>query len=204
MVFMLGLNPQEIKIFKSLNTPAKIQDFLDTIPINFEKKGETCMSPRMVLQNKKAHCAEGALFAAAVFMFHGSKPLLLDLKTIRPDFDHVVALFKQKGYWGAISKTNHPVLRYREPIYKTIRELALSYFHEYIWDDGRKTLRSYSQPFSLLRYDDSWVTADYDLFSIMDDLDHSKHYQIIPKFLKSKLRKADKIEMKAGFIREWK
>jgi hypothetical protein len=121
------------KIFKKLSTPQKIQDFLNSLKFNFEDDGETCMSPRQVLLKGKAHCMEDAMFAAAALEFHGHKPLILDLRaTERPyDSDHVVAVFKKFGCFGAISKTNHAVLRYREPIYKSIRELALSYFHEY-------------------------------------------------------------------------
>src|SRR3989338_8995545 len=99
----------EVKLFHRLNTPAKIQDYLNTLPFNFEKRGETCMSPRMVLKTKKAHCVEGALFAAAVLEFHGHKPLLLDLRSTRKpwDYDHVLTVFKKDGFFGSISKTNH-------------------------------------------------------------------------------------------------
>lgn len=143
----------EIKIFTKLDSPEKIQDFLESIKINFEEKGDTCYSPRMVIRNQKAHCMEGALFAAAALEFHGARPLVLDLRSIHKDFDHVVAPFRQFGCWGAISKTNHPVLRYREPVYKTSRELAMSYFHEYFMDNGKKTLREYSEPFDLKYFD---------------------------------------------------
>ena len=149
---------KEFEIFKKLDTPVKIQDFLDAIRINFEVKRETCRSPLMVLRHKEAHCMEGAMLAAACFWYNGQRPLLLDLKTmVRPrspqekDDDHVVALFKENGRWGAVSKTNHAGLRYRDPVYKTVRELALSYFHEYFLDNGVKTMRSYSAPFSLLQ-----------------------------------------------------
>lgn len=126
---MYGLTPKEYQFLKRLNTPNKIQDYLDTLPINYEKSGETYHSPRFVLQHKKAHCLEGALLAAVALMIQGYKPLLLDLRTTSRDTDHVVASENFNGYWGAISKTNHAVLRYRDPIYKTPRELALSYFH---------------------------------------------------------------------------
>jgi hypothetical protein len=142
-----SLSKEETLLFKKLKTPGTIQDYLDSLPSNFERRGETSRSPRLVLAHKEAHCFEGALFAAAVLWYHGKKPLLLDLKTGRGDFDHVVTLFKTNGYWGAISKTNHAVLRFRDPLYKTIRELALSYAHEYFLDNGKKTLLSYSRPF---------------------------------------------------------
>src|SRR6185369_11408520 len=139
----------ELAVFKRLNSPKKVQDFLDKLPINFEEHGDTCYSPRQLLKQKKSHCSEGAIFAATAFWYHGGKPMLMDLKAPGDDFDHVVALFKVHGYWGAVSKTNHAVLRYREPIYKTLRELALSYFHEYFLHDGTKTLREYSRLFDL-------------------------------------------------------
>src|SRR3989338_6696338 len=108
------LSPIEHKVLAKLNSPRKIQDYLDTLPINFETAGETYMSPRRVMRNKTAHCCEGAFLATAAFSYHGQKPLLLDLVTIERDEDHVVALFRENGLWGAISKTNHPILRYRE------------------------------------------------------------------------------------------
>ncbi|HSE56795.1 MAG TPA: hypothetical protein VLB02_01785 [Candidatus Paceibacterota bacterium] len=201
---MFTLTKEETAIFKQLKTPAKIQDFLNSLPFNFELKGETCRSPRRVLQHKTAHCLEGALFAAAALWFHGHKPLLLDLKSTKKDFDHVVALFKKDGCWGAISKTNHAVLRYREPIYKTVRELALSYFHEYFLDDGSKTLRSFSRPLSLKQFGTSWITAEEDLWDIGATLDDAPHSPILTPSAIKNLRKADKVEIEAGKITEYK
>lgn len=199
----MNLNTQEKKLFERLNNPAKVQDFLNSIPSNKELKGETCMSPRDVVKNKTAHCAEGALFAAAVFWYHGRKPLLLDLRTIDNDQDHVVALFRENGFWGAVSKTNHAVLRYREPIYKSVRELAMSYFHEYFLDNGQKTLREFSKPFDLTKYGKDWITSDKSLLYIMDDLDDSPHEKILTSKQIKSLRKADKIEREAGLLKEW-
>jgi hypothetical protein len=187
---------------KKLNTPEKIQNFLNLLPFNFEKKGETCMSPKKVLETKTAHCFEGALLAAAALEAHGHKPLLLDLKASSKDDDHVVALFKIKGKWGAISKTNHAVLRYREPVYATVRELAMSYFHEYFLPDGTKTLKSFSKPFDLSKTKIDWKTSDNDLFVLTRKLDKSPHMQIVPRGLK--LRKADSIEIRAGEYVEYK
>lgn len=195
----------EIQIFKRLNHPKKIQDFLETLQINFETAGETCMSPRSVIETKKAHCMEGAMLAAAVLEFHGHRPWVLDLRSAEHDFDHVVAVFKQFGRLGAISKTNHAVLRYREPIYKTLRELALSYFHEYFDDQGRKTLREYSKLLDLrfFNYLD-WRTSGKDLFFIPDYLDKIKHFRILTKRQTKNLRRADKIEIEAGKLVDWK
>lgn len=135
----------------------------------------------------------------------GRKPLLLDLRTTTRDADHVVALFKRGKYWGAISKTNHAVLRYREPIYKSVRELAMSYFHEYFLDNGKKTMRKFSKPFDLSKLAPSkagtkidWLTSKEDLISLVDALDKSPHENILPKG--HKLRKADKVEIMAGRV----
>lgn len=195
---------KEFHIFKKLNLAAKIQNFLDTLPINLEKGGRTCRSPLSVLEKKEAHCLEGAMFAAACLWFHGEEPLLLDLRSVYRDDDHVIALFREGGRWGAISKTNHAVLRYREPVYKNIRELAMSYFHEYFMDNGAKTLRTHSAPFSLLRYDSSWLTDKKNLHYVSRDLDDSPHLELIPGKAVRRLRRADKIEIEAGKIVEWK
>jgi hypothetical protein len=199
-----NLNKKEERIFQKLNSPQKIQDFLDRMPINFEKQGETCLSPREVLKQNRAHCIEAAYLAAAILWHHGQKPLLLDLVTTDGDFDHVVCLFKVNGFWGAISKSNHAVLLYRDPIYKTVRELVLSYFHEYFLDNGKKTLRTYSAPFDLRKYGTDWITLEKSLLYIADDLDGSKHFNILNKKQIAALRKADKIAIKAGLITAFK
>lgn len=202
---MFGLTATELKALKRLSTPEKIQDYLDRIPVNFEENGETLMSPRRVLEAKKAHCLEGALFAAAALWVAGEKPLLLDLKTTPNDDEHVVALFRRNGYWGAISKTNHAVLRYRDPIYRTLRELALSYFHEYFLNTtGEKTLRSYSHAFDLSALGDSWITAEKDLWTISKALDRAQHFPIVPAKNRRHLRNASNVERKAGELTEWK
>lgn len=190
---------------KSLSTPIKIQDFLDTVPMNWEKDGETYMSPARALREKKMHCFEGALVAAAALWLHGEPPLLFDLRA-KGDDDHVVALYKRHGYWGAISKTNHASLRFRDPIYKTLRELALSYFHEYFVNStGQKVLREYSsQPFDLRHYDDNWLTTEEDLTMVVADLDHARHSTIIPKRNQRFIRPADSMERRAGQLIEWK
>jgi hypothetical protein len=199
----LGFNADELSVLRKLNSPSKIQDFLESLPQNKELNGDTCMSPRFVLRKKTAHCIEGALFAAAALWLHGEKPLVFDLRADPYDFDHVIALFRQHGYWGAISKTNHSVLRYREPIYKTVRELALSYFHEYTDERGRKTLRHYSEkPFDLTKLKEKkWITSEKGLWYIQKALDSAPHSTILTK--SHRLRKADPIEMKAGELTQW-
>ncbi|MCX6755136.1 MAG: hypothetical protein NT068_01155 [Candidatus Nomurabacteria bacterium] len=198
---------KELILFKKLNTPEKIQDFLNSIPFNFEKNGiDTIKSPLETLHKWNAHCFEGALLGAYILSLHGHKPLLLYLQSTKDtknyDSDHVIAPFKENGYWGALSKTNHGILRYREPIYKNIRELVMSYFHEYFLDDGTKTLRKYSDVLDLNKLKINWQNSEDDLWIIDRELDKIKHYNILPKKFK-KLRKADKIEIATGKLIEW-
>ena len=163
------------------------------------------MSPRRVLQEHRAHCMEGALLAACAFVLQGRRPLLLDLTSARWDDDHVVTLFQEQGRWGAVSKTNHAVLRYREPVYRTVGELALSYFHEYFLDDGRKTLRSYSRPVDLSRFARRhWMTDETDLWYIVDALNQAPHIDILRPGQGQRLRRADQIEIDAGKLTQWK
>lgn len=190
---------------KKLNTPAKIQDFLNCIPKNFEKDGkDTVKSPVVVLRTNSAHCIEGAMLGAYILSLHGHKPLLMNLASTNDDYDHVIAPFKIKGLWGALSKTNHPVLRYREPVYKNIRELVMSYFHEYFLDNGNKTLQRYSELLNLNDFEPNWMLQDGDLWGIDEELDKIKYYDIAPKEILKSLRKADPIEREAGKLKEWK
>ena len=193
----------EFRVLKRLNTPRRIQDFLDTIPINKETLVETCSSPLVTLRRNSAHCMEGALLAALALAVHGQRPLILDLKSARHDVDHLVALFKQNGYWGGITKTNHAVLRYREPIYRSVRELAMSYFHEYFLDDGRKTLRQYSTPFDLNKWKGDWITSTDDLWDLQNAIDDSPHRPMLNRSQIAGLRRADRIERDAGRLTEW-
>ena len=145
------------------------------------------------------------MLAAAALRINGKKPLVLDLTSTPKDFDHVVCVFNQDGGWGAISKTNHAVLRYREPVYKTIRELVMSFFHEYFDDDGKKTLRSYSFPVDLSKFDYlNWMASEEDVWQIPDYLAKVKHFPIMNRSQIAKLRKADSSEIEAGKITDWK
>ncbi len=202
---MFGLSREELAVLKKLDTPEKIQDFLDAFPSNLSQYSDSCSSPRMALRKGRAHCIEGAFIAATALWLHGERPLLLDLKAEKPDVDHVVALFKKNGYWGAISKSNHPVLRYRDPIYRTPRELALSYFHEYVLPStGEKTLRTYSRPFSLEPFGQDWITSEQHLWDIALKLDESIHYPLISQSQEKYLRLATDIERQAGRLAQWK
>lgn len=202
---MFGLTTQELGILKKLRTPIRIQEYIDTFPINFEEHGETYMSARRTLREKKMHCLEGALVAALALWLQGERPLLLDLKA-EGDDDHVVALYRKNGYWGAISKTNHATLRFRDPVYRTLRELALSYFHEYTHPKtGKKCLRSYSaRPFDLRKLGRGWVACEDDLHHIAEAIDDAPHTRLFPKQQEAHVRKADKMERRAGALIEWR
>jgi hypothetical protein len=200
---MLSFTKKERDLFKTLSTPAKVQDFLNTIPMNHESNGvDTVKAPVRVLRERSAHCIEAALLGAYILSLHGYAPLVLHLETTGGDFDHVIAPFQHKGLWGALSKTNHAVLRYRDPVYKSIRELVMSYFHEYTTDDGKKTLRRYSDPLDLREFGEDWMLEEEDLWGIDEELGAIAHYSIVPKRLI--LRKADPIERKVGTVVEWK
>ena len=202
----MNLSPEFKKIVRALKTPALIQDYLNSIGMRNPDGDILVRSPLSVARERSASCMEGALFAVAVCELHGQNAWLVDLK-VSPkntkDVDHVVAVFKQHGHYGAISKTNHGVLRYREPIYKTIRELVLSYFHEYFLDDGTKTLRSYSRLFPVIKkYGYGWIESKEDLFEIACDLDAFPHLPILPAQAIRTLRKADAIEISVGRLTE--
>lgn len=208
------LTQKQYKTLSKLDSAKKIQSYLDTYSINHEKNGETYMSVKRTMEAGVAHCLEGALLAALAFWIHGKEPLIMDLKSNNGD-DHIVALYKEGGRWGAVSKTNHATLRFRDPVYKTVRELAMSYFHEYIHlKTGEKILVSFSTPldlrnikrkgFSKEDIQASWISGSEDLFWLAGMLDVIPHEEIYPKKNKKYLRKADTMELKAGNLLEWK
>jgi len=201
---MFSLEENKLKMLRKLNNPKKIQNFLDTLKMNFEEHGDTYYSPMMVLKKKTCHCMEGAALAALALRVNGYPPLVIDLKTNKRDVDHVVAVYRQFGKWGAISKTNHAVLRYREPIYDSIRELVMSYCHEYFDNQGRKNLRSYSLPVNLKIFDKKgWMTTMNDIDYIPEYIDGVRHYPILNKKQLANLRLADKVEIESGKVVEW-
>lgn len=194
----------EFRPLRKLRTPKSIQDFLNEIPINKEKGGDTCTSPLVTLRRNRAHCMEGALLACLALAMQGQKALILDLKAAAGDVDHLVALFRKDGRWGGITKTNHAVLRYREPIYRDVRELAMSFFHEYFLHDGRKMLRSFStKPFDLARWKGDWMTSEDDLWDLSDAIDTAPHTPILTRAQVAGLRRADDVEIRAGRLVDW-
>jgi hypothetical protein len=198
------LTPAEHRLFARLDTPQKVQDFLDRLPVNFSLNGDTAMSPRSVLNARMAHCAEGAVFAAAALAYHGKRPLLMDIRALPSDQDHIIALFQERGLWGAISKTNHAILRWRDPIYMSPRELAMTYAHEYCLPGGKKSMLSFSKPFSLARYAPrSWVIAPEDLDWLLVELDTSPHLPIAPRHAMRKRRRTSRVELLSQDVVDW-
>lgn len=193
-------------LFKKLNTPNKIQDYLNSIPFNFEEDGiDTIRTPYQALKYGSIHCFEGALLGAYILSLHGHKPLILHLKAEKNDFDHMLAIFQVHGRFGALSKTNHYCLRYRDPVYKSIRELVMSYFHEYFLNkNGKKTLRSYSKPLDLSKLKFNWIDREADLWELDTILDKLPQNMLFDKGYIPKLRPTDAIERKAGNIVDFK
>ncbi len=196
-----GFDAAEWSVLRALRTPEKIQRFLDEdIRYNKEARGPTCKSPRMVLRDRMAHCMEGALFGAAALRAHGHPPLLLDLEAVRDD-DHVLAIFKRGGCWGAIAKSNFSGLRFREPVYRSLRELAMSYFEHYFNLDSEKTLRTYSRPVNLVRFDRiGWMTAGRDVWEIPRHLSSIPHRPLLRPSSVRALSPVDRRLFEAGLV----
>lgn len=200
----LGLSKAEFAVLRRLDSPRKIQQFLYNLRQNFEPEGDTCSSVREVLRSRRAHCIEGAMLAAAALWVHGEPPLLLDFQAVR-DFDHVVALYKRRGRWGAISKTNGVGLRGRDPVYRNLRELAMTYLHEYANRRDHKTLRSYSRPFDLraMRAAD-WVTNEDDAWDVVDRLEALPHYRLLTRVQERALTRRDPFERRVGGMLQYR
>lgn len=191
----LELTPAEFATLRRLSTPEKIQAYLNATPANHELGGETLLSVREVIRQRRAHCLEGAMLAAAALWVHGEPPLVMYMHCDAVDWPHVITLFKRGRCWGAISKTNGVPLRYRDPVYRTLRELAMSYFHEYYTRRGRKTLRGYSVPYDLRRMDtELWVTNPHNGWEVNDRLETLRHTLLISPSQEKLLVRRDKFE----------
>jgi hypothetical protein len=190
----------ERAVFRRLTTPEKIQRFLDDLAYNKEKRGPTCLSPRTVLRERTAHCMEGAMLGAAALRVIGHPPLLLDLEAVRDD-DHVLAIFRLRGHWGALAKSNYSGLRYREPVYRTLRELAMSYFEHYYNLKREKTLRNYSRPVNLRRFDAmGWMTSEEDVWEVPEYLTTISHTPLLNGALARTRRRVDDRLFAAGLV----
>lgn len=186
--FKKYFSKDEINFFKQFKNPFDIQLYLNQIKYNPEY---ITRSPKKIIEHQMANCFEGALFAAAVLRFQGFKPLIVDMMAENDD-DHVIAIFKQNSFYGAVAKSNTTLLRFREPVFKSIRELVLSYFEFYFNTNGEKSLRSYSNPVDLSKFDKyNWMTTEKDLEFIGDYLFEIYHHPILPKNLIKKLNIAD-------------
>lgn len=181
----------------ALSSPHLVQEFLSGLDYSTDP---FYRSPRSVLRDRKAHCADGAFFAAAALRRLGHPPAILDLKAVRDD-DHLLALFRVGGRWGAVAKSNTTVLRFREPVFRTLRELVLSYFEFYFNVRGEKTLRSYSVPLRLDRFDAlEWTVRDEALPRIVARLDSSRHIPILPRAMESSLSPVSPQVLEAGLL----
>jgi len=193
-----SLTRQEHKAIFALTTPAKIQAFLDEIPYSGE---ERYRCPLTVLREGRGHCFDGALFGAAMLRRLGHPPLILDMLPNARDDDHLLALFRRDGHWGAVAKSNFSGLRFREPIYRTLRELVLSYFEQYFNAVGEKTLRSYTIPLNLKAFDKlDWMTSDDNLEAIALRLDEIRKVPVLTRRMVAKLSSVDQRSYQAGMI----
>jgi hypothetical protein len=187
----------EIELLKTFTNPWSIQVFLDSIDYN---PSYDCRSPRWVMRKKSAHCFEGALFAAAALDFIGYKPMIIDMKAYNDD-DHVIAVFREDGYWGAVAKSNFSSLRFREPVYRSLRELVMSYFDFFFNIYGEKSLRSYSLPFDLTSFNKrNWATTDEDLEYVGDKIESLYHFPVVTEKMIKKLSIASDSMLKAGLL----
>ena len=200
----LDLSAAEFAVLRRLATPEKIQRYLYDLKQNFEPDGDTCRPVRGVLREGRAHCIEGAMLAACALWVHGEPPLLMDLRAER-DFDHVVTLFRRRGCWGAISKTNGLGLRWRDPVYRSLRELAMSYVHEYVNRRDHKTLREFSRPFDLRRVSPAvWVTGEKNAWEVCDRLDEIPHHRLMSRVQIRTLVRRDAFERGAGNLLQYR
>jgi len=188
---------EEEEFLNGFSTPWDIQVYLDSIEYN---PNYECRSPRWVIRKRSAHCFEGALFAAAALHFIGYKPLIVDMKAFNDD-DHVIAVFREDKYWGAVAKSNFTSLRFREPVYRTLRELIMSYFDFFFNINGEKSLRSYSLPLNLTSFNKmNWATTDDDLEYIGDKIESLYHFPVVSEIMIKKLSIASESMIKAGLL----
>jgi hypothetical protein len=192
-----GFTGAEVRKLRSLKNPHGIQRFLDEMPYHL---ADTAYSPRRVLRENTSHCFEGALFAAAALRVNGYPPLILDLEADQ-DTDHVIAIFRQNGHWGSIGKSNYTGCRYREPVYRSLRELALSYFEGYFNLRRERSLRTFSRPVNMKRFDSrEWMTTDEPMWFVAEYLFEIHHYSLITPSMAKKLNRLDDRSFRAGCL----
>ena len=190
-----GLTPPNVRTLRALKTPKLIQQFIDGLTYQY---ADTAGSPQRTLRERKGHCLEGALVAAAALRLHGHPPLLMDLEAVHDD-DHVLAIYRERGLWGSIAKSNFAGLRSRKPVYRTLRELAMSYFEHYYNLRGEHTLRAYSRPVNLARLDGKhWMTSEEDVWCVPELLIAARHFPIAPDKVMRALPRLDRRSFEAG------
>lgn len=199
----IGLTAEESAVFRKLKTPHQVQDFVSAVPVNFETDGDTCHSVRTALLRNECHCIEGAFIAACAFMLHGERALLLDFQA-EDDDDHVLTLFRRDGAWGAISKSNSLWLRWRDPVYRSPRELAMSYFHEYIRHDHKSLRRISARPFDIGAYrPEDWITKPDDCWDMAAEIDGAPHVDLVTPLQLRHLRKRDALELEGAKVKQF-
>lgn len=191
---------RQLAALRRLDTPRKVQDFLDYGLAYNDSATDTCFSPLEVLRRGKAHCLEGAMLAAAAFLFHGRRALLLDLRANAQDDDHVIAPFTRNGRWGAVAQSHFCGLRYREPVYPSFSELARSYFEFYYNSAGEKTLREFSAPLPVSALRPEWLYSTKNVFFVSRELDGRRHYPILGRVREEELRRADSLLLEAELL----
>lgn len=192
-----GFTPAELRKLHSLKDPYGIQRFLDRQPYHL---ADTAWSPRRVLAENTSHCFEGAIFAAAALRVNGYPPLVIDLEA-EHDTDHVIAVYKRDGHWGAVAQSNYSGCRYREPVYRSLRELAMSYFDVYFNQRRERTLRSFSNPVHLDRFDHlNWMTSDRPIWFIAQYLFTIRHFRLLKPALARRLHRLDERSFRAGCL----
>src|SRR5262245_59257700 len=193
-----GLTSREWSFLSNLTPASRIQRFLDGL--DYDVRGEGCRSGRRVLRERKVQCMDGALFAAAALRVQGHPPLIVDLEAVQDD-DHVLAVFRQNGRWGAVARSNYSGLRFREPVHRTIESLVLSYFESYFNLRGEKTLRRYSSPFNVSRFDRiEWMTSERDLWESPEALCDIPHRTLLPPGVVRDLSTVDRRLFRAGLV----
>jgi hypothetical protein len=190
-----AFTPSELRKLRSLKDPYGIQRLLNDMPYHL---ADTAWSPRRVLRENTSHCFEGALFAAAALRANGYAPLILDLEADH-DTDHVIAVYRINGHWGALANSNFTGCRYREPVYRSLRELVMSYFDVYFNLRGERTLRTFSRPVNMARFDPhGWMTSGEDLWYVAEYLFTIGHYRLLTPAMVKKLHRVDDRSFRAG------
>jgi len=192
-----GFTRSQLRKLRSLKNPVGVQRYLDELPYNLKFDAR---SPKKVMEDGTASCLDGGIFAAAALRVLGFPPLIFDLEAVH-DTDHVIAIFKVRGHWGAVAKSNFTGCRYREPVYRTLRELALSYFNIYFNLRFERTLRRYSRPVNLARFDrQEWMTTDKPIWFIAEHLCQIPHIALLPRGAEKHLTRLDARTVKGEMV----